>query len=118
MLRALTNLIETLNNHACILGCVLVALAAVAVILLAVDNRRRKKKRLNDVEMQRLYTETEEDLRRARAEIKHLKADLFAAREDGKIAVAKKDEEIKQLKATIRQLETDKKQLSKWGTEK
>lgn len=109
---------EWINDHMYVYGLVLLVLAGSAVLILAVDTWRRNKKRKNDKRLQRLYFETEEELRKARAEIKHLKSDLFAAREDGKISVAKKDEEIKQLMATIHQLETDKKQLSKWGTEK
>ena len=45
------------------------------------------------------------------AEIQRLKVDLFRAREDGKREIHKRD-------VRIQQLELDKKQLSKWGTEK
>lgn len=110
--------IEWINAHMYVYGLALLVLAGISVLILAVDAWRRNKKRKNDKQLQRLYFETEGELRKARAEIKHLKADLFAAREDGKIAIEKKDAEINQLKATIHQLETDKKQLSKWGSEK
>jgi hypothetical protein len=103
--------IEVANENIWIFGIILCVLCGISVILLSIDTHRRKKKIRDDKRMQRLYLETDEELRKARAEIKALKTELFAARCDAKFAQ-------EQMTKKIGKLETEKKQILKWGSEK
>lgn len=103
--------IEAANDNIWIFGIILCVLFGISVLILAIDTHRRKKKIRDDKHMQRLYLETEEELRKARAEIKALKTELFAARCDAKFAQ-------EQMTKKIGKLETEKKQILKWGSEK
>ena len=110
--------IDAANANPAILGLILCGIMLIAVLILTLD-RRAEKKRNARIRQLKEAVETKEILIVHKdAEIHRLKVDLFAAREDGKIALQKKQAEVDRLTAKIAQLEQDKKQLSKWGAEK
>lgn len=114
----LQRFIDAANQNLWVFGLVLCALFLIAVLILSLDNRDRKRMR-KKIRQLKAAVETKESLIVHKdKEIWDLKVDLFRAKEDGKIALHKAQAEIDRLTARIAQLEHDKKQLSKWGSEK
>ncbi len=114
----LQRFIDAANANPAIIGLILCGVMLIAVLILTLD-RRTEKKRKARIRQLKGAVETKETLIvRKDAEIKRLKVDLFAAKQDGKIALEKAQAEIARLTARVVQLEQDKKQLTKWGSEK
>lgn len=114
----LQKLIESANANSWVFGIVLCVLFLIAVLILALDDRDRKDMEKTIQKLEESNETKESLIVHKDAEIHRLKVDLFAARQDGKIALKKKQAEIDRLTARIAQLETDKNQLTKWGSEK
>ena len=83
----------------------------VAVLILTLDRRHEKRMKARIRQLEEAVETKEMLLVHKDAEIQRLKVDLFRAREDGKREIHKRD-------VRIQQLELDKKQLTKWGSEK
>ncbi len=107
----LQRFIDAANQNLWVFGLVLCALFLIAVLILALDNRDRKRMRKKIWQLKEAVETKEMLIVHKDAEIKQLKVDLFRAREDGKREIHKRD-------MRIQQLELDKKQLTKWGSEK
>lgn len=107
----LQRFIDAANQNLWVFGLVLCALFLIAVLILALDNRDRKRMRKKIRQLKKTVETKEILIVHKDAEIKQLKVDLFRAREDGKREIHKRD-------MRIQQLELDKKQLTKWGSEK
>ena len=103
--------IEFANENPGIFGIVICALFLVAILILVLDNRDRKNAQQRIQQMEEQLETKEIIIDHKDAEIWSLKVELFKAREDGKREIHKRD-------IRIQQLESDKKQLSKWGNEK
>lgn len=110
--------IDAANENPAICGLILCGIMLVAVLILVLDRSTEKKRKARIHQLKKSVETKEILIVHKDKEIWSLKVELFKAREDGKIAVSKKDAEIERLTAKIAQLELDKKQLSKWGTEK
>lgn len=107
----LQRFIDAANQNLWVFGLVLCGLFLIAVLILALDNRDRKRMREKILQLKEAVETKETLIVHKDAEIKQLKVDLFRAREDGKREIHKRD-------MRIQQLELDKKQLTKWGSEK
>ena len=103
--------IEYANQNPAIIGIVMCGIGAGMLVILAVSDNRRKKLKRRIQQLEETVETKERLLVHKDAEIKKLKTELFAARCDKKFANEK-------LNRRIAQLETDKKQLTKWGMEK
>lgn len=110
--------IDTANANPGVLGLVLCGIMAVVVAILVLDGRSDKKRKARIRQLKKAVETKETLIVHKDAEIQRLKVDLFRAREDGKIALRKKQDEVDRLTARVAQLEQDKKQLTKWGSEK
>lgn len=97
-------------NPAVMVGAMCLIGIVIVVILVCTDKTRKILKRKNQQLKEAVETK-ERLIVHKDAEIKKLKTELFAARCDKKFADEK-------LNKRISQLETDKKQLTKWGSEK
>lgn len=107
----LKRFIDAANENPAIIGLILCGIMVVAVLILALDNRDRKRMRKKIRQLKEAVETKETLIVHKDAEIQRLKVDLFRAREDGKREIHKRD-------MRIQQLELDKKQLTKWGSEK
>lgn len=114
----LQRFIDTANANPGVCGLILCGIMLVAVLILTLDRRKEKKLKARIRQLKKTVETKEVLIVHKDAEIKRLKVDLFMAKEDGKIALRKKQEEVDRLTARVAQLEQDKKQLAKWGTEK
>lgn len=110
--------VDAANANPGVCGLVLCGIMLVAVLILTLDRRheKRMKERIRQLEeavetKERLIVHKDAEIKKLKAEIKKLKTELFAARCDKKFSDEK-------LNRRIAQLETDKKQLTKWGAEK
>lgn len=103
--------IEYANQNPAIIGIVMCGIGAGMLVILAVSDNRRKKLKRRIRQLEETVETKKRLLVHKDAEIKKLKTELFAARCDKKFANEK-------LNRRIAQLETDKKQLTKWGAEK
>ena len=110
--------IDAANANPAIIGLILCGIMFVAVLILTLDRRELKRKKMLIKNLRDDCVNSDRKLMEANRKIKQLKVDLFMAREDGKIALWKKQAEVDRLTAQVTQLEQDKKQLSKWGSEK
>lgn len=110
--------IDAANANPAIIGLILCGIMLVAVLILTLDRRHVKRMKARIRQLNAAVETKEKLIVHKDAEIQRLKVDLFRAREDGKIALKKKQAEVDRLNARIAQLEQDKKQLTKWGTEK
>ena len=111
-------LVDVSNANPAIPGLILCGITLITALILALDRCTEKKNKARIRQLKKSVETKEILIVHKDKEIWSLKVELFKAREDGKIAVSKKDAEIERLTAKIAQLELDKKQLSKWGTEK
>lgn len=107
----LQKFIEAANENPGVFGIVLCVLFLIAVLILVLDNRDRKRMNRKIRQLKEAVGTKEALIVYKDAEIQRLKVALFRAKEDGKREIHKRD-------ARIQQLELDKKQLTKWGTEK
>lgn len=114
----LQRFIDTANANpaACVL--ILCGIMVVAALILTLDRRHEKRMKARIRQLKKAVETKEVLIVHKDAEIKRLEIDLFMANEDGKIALRKKQAEVDRLTARVAQLEQDKKQLAKWGTEK
>lgn len=100
-----------LNENPAILVGAMCLIGVAFVIVFAIDGKNRRKMRERIRQLKESVETKERLIVHKDAEIKKLKTELFAARCDKKFADEK-------LNRRIAQLETDKKQLTKWGSEK
>lgn len=107
----LQKFIEAANENPAIIGLILCGIMLTAVLILTLDRRHEKRMKERIRQLKEAVETKERLIVHKDAEIQRLKVDLFRAREDGKREIHKRD-------VRIQQLELDKKQLSKWGTEK
>ena len=107
--------IDAANANPAIIGLILCGIMLVAVLILTLDRRKEKKLKARIRQLKKAVETKEVLIVHKDAEIKRLEINLFMAKEDGKIALRKKQEEVDRLTARAAQLEQDKKQLSKWG---
>lgn len=107
----LQKFIEAANNNPGVCCLILCGIMLVAVLILALDRRHEKRMKARIRQLEEAVETKERLIVHKDAEIKKLKTELFAARCDKKFADEK-------LNRRIAQLETDKKQLTKWGSEK
>lgn len=103
--------IDAANANPGVCGLILCGIMVVAVLVLVLDGRSGKKRKARIRQLKEAVETKERLIVHKDAEIKKLKTELFAARCDKKFADEK-------LNRRIAQLETDKKQLTKWGSEK
>lgn len=103
--------IDAANANPGVCGLILCGFMMVAVLILVLDGRADKKRKARIRQLKEAVETKERLIVHKDAEIKNLKTELFAVRCDKKFADEK-------LNKRIRQLETDKKQLTKWGSEK
>ena len=103
--------IDAANANPAIIGLILCGIMLVSVLILTLDRRTEKKRKARIRQLKEAVDTKELLIVHKDAELKKLKTELFAARCDKKFAEEK-------LNKRIRQLETDKKQLTKWGSEK
>lgn len=103
--------IDAANSNPGVCGLILCGIMVVAVVILVLDGRADKKRKARIRQLKEAVETKERLIVHKDAEIKKLKTELFAARCDKKFADEK-------LNRRISQLETDKKQLTKWGSEK
>ena len=104
------------NPGVCVL--ILCGIILIAVLILTLDRRREKRMKARIRQLKEAVETKEALIVYKDAEIQRLKVDLFMAKEDGKIALRKKQAEVDRLTSKVAQLELDKKQLAKWGAEK
>lgn len=114
----LQKFIEAANENPAIIGLILCGIMLTAVLILTLDRRHEKRMKARIRQLKEAVETKETLIVHKDAEIQRLKVDLFRAREDGKIALRKKQAEVDRLTARVAQLEQDKKQLTKWGSEK
>ena len=107
----LQKFIDEANANPAIIGLILCGIMLVAVLILTLDRRHEKRMKARIRQLKEAVETKERLIVHKDAEIKKLKTELFAARCDKKFADEK-------LNRRIAQLETDKKQLTKWGSEK
>ena len=107
----LQKLIEAANANPGICGLILCGIMLIAVLILTLDRRNEKRTKARIRQLKEAVETKERLIVHKDAEIKKLKTELFAARCDKKFSDEK-------LNRRIAQLETDKKQLTKWGAEK
>ena len=107
----LQKFIESANENPAIIGLILCGIMLVAVLILTLDRRHEKRMKARIRQLKEAVETKETLIVHKDAEIQRLKVDLFRAREDGKREIHKRD-------MRIQQLELDKKQLTKWGSEK
>lgn len=107
----LQRFIDAANANPAIIGLILCGIMLVAVLILTLDRRHEKRMKARIRQLKEAVETKEILIVHKDAEIRRLKVDLFRAREDGKREIHKRD-------VRIQQLELDKKQLSKWGTDK
>ncbi len=110
--------IDVANSNPAIIGLILCGIVLAAVLILTLDRRHEKRMKARIRQLKEAVETKEALIVYKDAEIQRLKVDLFMAKEDGKIALRKKQAEVDRLTARVAQLEQDKKQLTKWGTEK
>lgn len=110
--------IDAANANPAILGLILCGIMLVAVLILTLDRRKEKRMKARIRQLKKAVETKKTLIVHKDEEIERLKVDLFMAKEDGKIALRKKQAEVDRLTARVAQLEQDKKQLTKWGTEK
>lgn len=110
--------IDFANQNPAIIGIVMCGIGIAALVILAVGDKRRKVMRKRIWQLKKAIETKEILIVHKDKEIWDLKVELFKAREDRKIAERKLQAEIEKRDARIAQLESDKKQLSKWGLEK
>ncbi len=103
--------IDFANAHPAIIVGAMCLVGAAFLIVYAIDGKNRRKMRNRIRQLEKTVETKERLIVHKDAEIKKLKTELFAARCDKKFADEK-------LNKRIAQLETDKKQLTKWGSEK
>lgn len=114
----LQKFIDAANANPAITVLILCGTMLIAVLILTLDRRHEKRMKARIRQLKEAVETKETLIVRKDAEIQRLKVDLFRAREDGKIALRKKQAEVDRLTARVAQLEQDKKQLTKWGSEK
>ena len=107
----LQKFIDEANTNPAIIGLILCGIMLVAVLILTLDRRHEKRMKARIRQLKEAVETKETLIVHKDAEIQRLKVDLFRAREDGKREIRKRD-------MRIQQLELDKKQLTKWGSEK
>lgn len=107
----LQKFIEAANKNPAIIGLILCGIMMTAVLILTLDRRHEKRMKERIRQLKEAVETKERLIVHKDAEIQRLKVDLFRAREDGKREIHKRD-------MRIQQLELDKKQLTKWGSEK
>lgn len=103
--------IDFVNTNPAIMAGAMCLIGAAFVVVYAIEGKNRRKMRARIRQLKDAVETKERLIVHKDAEIKKLKTELFAARCDKKFADEK-------LNKRIRQLETDKKQLTKWGSEK
>ena len=107
----LQKFIDAANANPAIIGLILCGIMLIAVLILTLDRRHEKRMKERILQLKEAVETKERLIVHKDAEIKKLKTELFAARCDKKFSDEK-------LNRRIAQLETDKKQLTKWGAEK
>lgn len=107
----LQKFIDAANANPGVCGLILCGIMLVAVLILVLDGRTDKKRKARIRQLKEAVETKERLIVHKDDEIKKLKTELFAARCDKKFSDEK-------LNRRIAQLETDKKQLTKWGAEK
>lgn len=107
--------VDAANANPGICGIILCGIILIAVLILTLDRRREKRMKARIRQLKKAVETKEVLIVHKDAEIQRLNVDLFMAREDGKIALRKKQAEVDRLTARVAQLEQDKKQLTKWG---
>lgn len=107
--------IDTANANPGVCGLILCGIILIAVLILTLDRRREKRMKARIRQLKKAVETKEVLIVHKDAEIQQLNVDLFMAKEDGKIALRKKQAEVDRLTARVAQLEQDKKQLTKWG---
>lgn len=107
----LQRFIDAANANPAIIGLILCWIMLVAVLILMLDRRHENRMKERIRQLKEAVETKERLIVHKDAEIKKLKTELFAARCDKKFSDEK-------LNRRIARLETDKKQLSKWGSEK
>lgn len=107
----LQRFIDAANANPAIIGLILCGIMLIAVLILTLDRRHEKRMKERIRQLKEAVETKERLIVHKDAEIKKLKTELFAARCDKKFSDEK-------LNRRIAQLETDKKQLTKWGSEK
>ena len=103
--------IDFVNANPAILAGVMCLIGALFVIVYAIDGRNRRRLKQKIRNLRAAVEQRDAEIIQMRSEIKRLKSDLFAADMNKKISEEK-------LSGRIRQLELDKKQMMKWGSEK
>ena len=102
---------DYLNANPAVMVGFMGLISIVFVIVYAIDGRSRRKMKRKIRQLKEAVDTKELLIVHKDAELKKLKTELFAARCDKKFSDEK-------LNRRIAQLETDKKQLTKWGAEK
>ena len=102
---------DYLNANPAVMVGFMGLISIVFVIVYAIDGRSRRKMKRKIRQLKEAVDTKELLIVHKDAELKKLKTELFAARCDKKFSDEK-------LNRRIAQLETDKKQLTKWGSEK
>lgn len=108
----MNELFAWLNENSCTVAIVFILLMGGAfVVAQIIDNKSRKNMKRQIQQMSAAVASKEKRIAELESEVWRLKVDRFAADQDAK-------REIKKRESRIQQLETDKKQMMKWGTEK
>lgn len=103
--------IDFVNTNPEIMAGAMCLIGAAFVVVYAIEGKNRRKMRARIRQLKKAVETKECLIVHKDSEIKKLKTELFAARCDKKFSDEK-------LNKRIHQLETDKKQLTKWGSEK
>ena len=107
----LKRVIDFANANPAVMVGAMCLIGIVIVVILVCTDKTRKILKMRIRQFEEAVETKERLIVHKDAEIKKLKTELFAARCDKKFADEK-------LNRRIAQLETDKKQLTKWGSEK
>ncbi len=107
----LKRVIDFANANPAVMVGAMCLIGIVIVVILVCTDKTRKILKMRIRQLKEAVETKERLIVHKDAEIKKLKTELFAARCDKKFANEK-------LNRRIAQLETDKKQLTKWGSEK
>ena len=107
----LQRVIDAVNANPGVCGLIMCAIGAGFLAVYALDRKNHKRARRKIKHLHAALNSKEQRIEELEAEVWRLKVDRFAADQDAK-------REIKKREARIQQLETDKKQMMKWGAEK
>lgn len=107
----LQKFIDAANANPGVCGLIMCAIGAGFLAVYAFDRKSRQRMKRRIKQLRAALNSKEQRIAELEAEVWRLKVDRFAADQDGKREIKKRD-------VRIQQLETDKKQMLKWGVEK